>query len=38
VSNPGFSQMLGMFHVQTPPTTNYVYAGAGGCGQPPRFG
>jgi hypothetical protein len=32
VSNPGFSPILGMFHLQTPPTTNYVYAGGGQVG------
>jgi hypothetical protein len=32
VSNPGFSSLLGMFHVQTTPTANYVYAGGGQIG------
>ena len=32
VSNPGFSPILGLFHLQTPPTANYVYAGGGQVG------
>jgi hypothetical protein len=32
VSNPGFSKLLGLFHVQTPPTANYQYAGGGQVG------
>jgi hypothetical protein len=32
VSNPGFSPLLGLFHVQTPPTTTYVYPGGGQVG------
>jgi hypothetical protein len=32
VSNPGFSSLLGLFHVQTPPTTTFVYAGGGQVG------
>jgi hypothetical protein len=32
VSNPGFSSLLGMFHIQTPPTTTFVYPGGGQIG------
>jgi hypothetical protein len=32
VSNPGFSYLLGLFHVQTPPTTTFVYPGGGQIG------
>jgi hypothetical protein len=32
VTNPGFSTLLGLFHIQTPPTTNFVYAGGGQVG------
>jgi hypothetical protein len=32
VSNPGYSSLLGLFHVQTPPTQNYQYAGGGQIG------
>ena len=32
VSNPGFSPILGLFHLQTPPTSNYVYPGGGQVG------
>jgi hypothetical protein len=32
VSNPGYSSLLGLFHVQTPPTHNYQYAGGGQVG------
>ena len=32
VSNPGYSPILGLFRLQTPPTTNYVYAGGGQVG------
>jgi hypothetical protein len=32
VSNPGFSPVLGLFHLQTPPTANFVYAGGGQVG------
>jgi hypothetical protein len=32
VSNPGFSTLLGLFHVQTPPTTTFVYPGGGQVG------
>jgi hypothetical protein len=32
VSNPGFSTLLGMFHIQTPPTTTFVYPGGGQVG------
>ncbi|MDD2724908.1 MAG: phosphoesterase [Methylovulum sp.] len=31
-NNPGFSPILGMFHLQTPPTKPYVYAGGGQVG------
>jgi phosphatidylinositol-3-phosphatase len=32
VSNPGFSTLLGLFKVQTPPTTTFVYPGGGQVG------
>lgn len=32
VSNPGFSSLLGLVHVQTPPRKNFVYAGGGQVG------
>jgi hypothetical protein len=32
VSNPGFSPILALFHVQTPPTTTFVYPGGGQVG------
>jgi hypothetical protein len=32
VSNPGFSPILGLFHLQTPPTTTFVYPGGGQVG------
>jgi hypothetical protein len=32
VSNPGYSSLLGMFHVQIPPNANYIYAGGGKIG------
>ena len=32
VTNPGFSPILGLFKLQVPPTTNYVYAGGGQVG------
>jgi hypothetical protein len=32
VTNPGFSPILGSFHLQTPPTTTYVYPGGGQVG------
>ncbi len=32
VSNPGYSTLLGLFGVQTPPTMNYVYPGGGHVG------
>jgi len=32
VSNPGFSPILGLFHLQTPPTKNFVYPGGGQIG------
>jgi hypothetical protein len=32
VSNPGYSPILGLFHAQTPPTGNFVYAGGGQVG------
>lgn len=32
VSNPGFSSLLGLFHVQTPPTAPFMYAGGGQVG------
>jgi len=32
VSNPGFSPVLALFHLQTPPTANYVYPGGGQVG------
>jgi|CZKU01.1.fsa_nt_gi hypothetical protein len=32
VSNPGFSTLLGLFGVQTPPTTTFVYPGGGQVG------
>jgi hypothetical protein len=32
VTNPGFSPVLALFHLQTPPTANYVYAGGGQVG------
>jgi hypothetical protein len=32
VSNPGYSSLLGLFHLQTPPTQNYQYAGGGQIG------
>jgi hypothetical protein len=32
VSNPGFSPILGLFRLQTPPTANFVYAGGGQIG------
>jgi hypothetical protein len=32
VSNPGFSPILALFHLQTPPTTTFVYPGGGQVG------
>jgi hypothetical protein len=32
VTNPGYSPILGLFHLQTPPTANFVYAGGGQVG------
>ena len=32
VTNPGFSPILGLFRLQTPPTAPYVYAGGGQVG------
>jgi len=32
VSNPGFSPILGLFHLQSPPTKNFVYPGGGQIG------
>ena len=32
VTNPGFSPILGAFHLQTPPSANYVYPGGGQVG------
>jgi hypothetical protein len=32
VSNPGFSPILGLFHLQTRPTKNFTYAGGGQVG------
>jgi hypothetical protein len=32
VSNPGFSPILGLFGLQTPPTTTFVYPGGGQIG------
>jgi hypothetical protein len=32
VSNPGFSSILGLFGLQTPPTTTFVYPGGGQIG------
>jgi phosphatidylinositol-3-phosphatase len=32
VSNPGFSSLLGMFHIQVPPATTFVYPGGGQVG------
>jgi len=32
VSNPGFSPILGLFNLQTPPTKNFVYSGGGQVG------
>jgi hypothetical protein len=32
LSNPGYSPILGLFHLQTPPTAPYVYAGGGQVG------
>jgi phosphatidylinositol-3-phosphatase len=32
VTNPGYSPVLGIFHLQTPPTTPYQYAGGGQVG------
>jgi hypothetical protein len=32
VSNPGFSPLLALFHLQTPPTTTFVYPGGGQVG------
>jgi hypothetical protein len=32
VSNPGFSSLLGLFHIQIPPTTTFVYPGGGQVG------
>jgi hypothetical protein len=32
VSNPGYSPLLGLFHVQAPPTTTFVYPGGGQVG------
>jgi phosphatidylinositol-3-phosphatase len=32
VSNPGFSPILGMFHLQTAPAADYVYPGGGQVG------
>jgi hypothetical protein len=32
VTNPGFSPILGLFRLQTPPTANFVYAGGGQIG------
>jgi hypothetical protein len=32
VSNPGFSSLLGLFGIQPPPTTTFVYAGGGQVG------
>jgi hypothetical protein len=32
VTNPGFSPILGLFHLQTPPPVPYVYAGGGQVG------
>ena len=32
VTNPGFSPILGLFHLQTPPTATYVYPGGGQVG------
>ena len=32
VSNPGFSPILGLFHLQTTPTANFTYAGGGQVG------
>ena len=32
VSNPGFSPILGLFGIQTPPTTTFVYPGGGQVG------
>jgi hypothetical protein len=32
VTNPGFSPVLALFHLQTPPAANYVYPGGGQVG------
>jgi hypothetical protein len=32
VTNPGFSPILGLFHLQTPPSVPYVYPGGGQVG------
>ena len=32
VTNPGYSPILGLFHLQTPPTAEFVYAGGGQVG------